>query len=60
MTDLGGFVSCDQCNARAYLVAELPNGGEVAYCAHHGHHHTPALHAAGAVLIDLTHMVEGS
>jgi hypothetical protein len=53
------FVSCDQCNARAYIFAELANGGELSYCNHHGRHHTPALHAAGAVVFDLSHMVEG-
>ncbi|WP_175627560.1 DUF7455 domain-containing protein [Microbacterium sp. CSI-V] len=57
MTD--PFVSCDQCNARAYIHVQLPNGGTLSYCAHHGHQHTPTLHAAGATVVDLTHMLEG-
>ncbi|TLF33245.1 hypothetical protein [Microbacterium sp. 5K110] len=59
MTDVAVFVSCDQCNARAYIHVQLTGGGTLAYCAHHGHQHTPALQAAGATVLDLTHMLEG-
>lgn len=34
---------CDRCNAQAYVRAQLPSGGELLFCAHHGREHLPAL-----------------
>jgi hypothetical protein len=43
---------CDRCGARAYLRVVLPGGGELLFCAHHGHAHEPALRAADAEILD--------
>ncbi len=52
------YVSCDQCSSRAFVFAQLVDGHELSYCMHHGKHHTPALHASGAIVWDMSHMVE--
>jgi hypothetical protein len=53
---------CDACPAnahvKAFLYAELPNGGTLAYCAHHGTTHYDALTKHGARIIDLRYMVQ--
>jgi len=33
---------CDRCGAPAYVRAELPGGGELLFCAHHGRKHADA------------------
>lgn len=43
---------CDRCGARAYLRVTLPGGGELLFCAHHGHAHEDALIAADAAIVD--------
>ena len=43
---------CDRCGARAYIRVSLPSGGELLFCAHHGHAHQPALEAADARVHD--------
>jgi hypothetical protein len=34
---------CDRCGAQAYVRAELPGGGELLFCAHHGRKHADEL-----------------
>jgi len=43
---------CDRCGARAYMRVTLPGGGELLFCAHHGHAHKDALAAAEASIQD--------
>ncbi len=45
---------CDRCGARAYMRVVLPGGGELLFCAHHGHAHKDALTAAEASIQDET------
>ncbi|GAA3639592.1 hypothetical protein GCM10022223_68310 [Kineosporia mesophila] len=45
---------CDRCGARAYMRVTLPAGGELLFCAHHGHAHKDALAAAEALIQDET------
>ncbi|MEJ2863832.1 DUF7455 domain-containing protein [Actinomycetospora flava] len=46
-------VNCDRCGVRALSLAILPDGGELAFCGHHGRAHHDGLAAAGAQLIPL-------
>ena len=52
---------CDECPAlahvAAYVYADLPSGRTIAYCGHHGTIHLTALHAIGATVIDLRHLI---
>ena len=34
---------CDRCGAQAYVRAELGNGGELLFCAHHAREHDEQL-----------------
>lgn len=34
---------CDRCGAQAYIRARLTGGGELLFCAHHGHAHEDKL-----------------
>ena len=34
---------CDRCGAQAYVRVELPGGGELLFCAHHGRAHNDRL-----------------
>jgi ribosomal protein L37E len=34
---------CDRCGAQAYIRATLASGGELLFCAHHGHAHETRL-----------------
>jgi hypothetical protein len=43
---------CDRCGARAYIRVVLNGGGELLFCAHHGHAHAEALEAAAADIQD--------
>jgi hypothetical protein len=43
---------CDRCGARAYIRVVLAGGGELLFCAHHGHAHAEALEAAEASIQD--------
>lgn len=51
---------CDSCQARAYLRAVLPSGGELLFCAHHANAHRPGLLMAGALFQDETSQLSGS
>lgn len=48
---------CDACGCRAYVYAELPNGGSLAYCGSHGGRFIPKLTDLGATIVDLRHMI---
>lgn len=48
---------CDACGSRAFVFAELPTGGSLAYCGHHGGEYLPKLTEIGATVIDLRHAV---
>lgn len=41
--DLTAADRCDRCGAQAYMRAELPGGGELLFCAHHGRKHADEL-----------------
>src|SRR5690349_20536914 len=45
---------CDRCGAQAYVRAVLAGGGELLFCAHHGHKYSESLRAAGAEIHDET------
>jgi hypothetical protein len=45
---------CDRCGAQAFLRAELPGGGVLLFCGHHGKMHAEALRAAAINVIDET------
>ena len=34
---------CDRCGAQAYIRATMSSGGELLFCAHHGHAHEAKL-----------------
>ncbi len=34
---------CDRCGAQAYMVATLPSGRQLSFCAHHGRIHADKL-----------------
>ena len=36
---------CDRCGAQAYIRATMASGGELLFCAHHGHAHEDKLRA---------------
>jgi len=42
---------CDRCGAQAYLLATLPTGGELRFCAHHAKEHGDALRETPGVVI---------
>jgi hypothetical protein len=44
--------TCDRCQARAYVRAVLPRGGELLFCAHHARRYADALRQADAALED--------
>ncbi len=48
---------CDACGSRVFVFAELPDGGSLGYCGHHGSRFLPRLTEIGATVIDLRHMV---
>lgn len=48
---------CDTCGCRAFVYVELPKGGSLAYCGHHGAEYLPRLNEIGATVIDLRHAV---
>lgn len=43
---------CDRCGAQAYLRVELQAGGELLFCAHHGHAHEARLREVSAEFQD--------
>jgi hypothetical protein len=43
---------CDRCGAAAKVLAVLPTGGELLFCGHHAHEHTPRLEQLAAVIHD--------
>src|SRR3954453_5762018 len=47
------------CGAQAFVRAVLPNGHDLALCAHHGREHEAALAAAGATIRDDSGVLDG-
>lgn len=45
---------CDRCGAQAYVRAELSNGGELLFCAHHARAHEEKLREVAAQIHDET------
>jgi ribosomal protein L37E len=43
---------CDRCGARAYVIAVLPDGGQLCFCAHHGREHAERLREIAASIDD--------
>lgn len=43
---------CDRCGAQAFVRAELTNGGELLFCAHHGLEHEAKLREVALVIHD--------
>jgi hypothetical protein len=43
---------CDRCGAQAYIRATMPSGGELLFCAHHGHAHETKLREIAAQIHD--------
>ena len=47
---LTAFDRCDRCGACAGVQVILPSGGELVFCAHHGHRYETALIGYGAAI----------
>ncbi|HLR83411.1 MAG TPA: hypothetical protein VK059_00595 [Nocardioidaceae bacterium] len=45
---------CDRCGAQAYVRAELGNGGELLFCAHHAREHDAELRRIAISIHDET------
>ena len=45
---------CDRCGAQAYVRAELSNGGELLFCAHHARAHEEKLREVATQIHDET------
>ena len=43
---------CDRCGAQAYIRVTMPSGGELLFCAHHGHAHETRLRELDAHIHD--------
>ena len=43
---------CDRCGAQAYIRVTMPSGGELLFCAHHGHAHEARLRELSAEFQD--------
>lgn len=49
---------CDRCGAQAYVRVELPGGGELLFCAHHGRQHGDRLRQVALTIHDETGRLE--
>ena len=43
---------CDRCGAQAYVRVNMPTGGELLFCAHHGRQYGPRLRELDASILD--------
>lgn len=43
---------CDRCGAQAYIRVTMPSGGELLFCAHHGHAHETKLRETAVTFQD--------
>ena len=43
---------CDRCGAQAFVRAELTNGGELLFCAHHAREHESKLREIAVLIHD--------
>jgi len=51
---------CDRCGAQAYVRVELPAGGELLFCAHHGREHGDKLRQMAVAIHDETGRLLGT
>lgn len=51
---------CDRCGAQAYVRVELPGGGELLFCAHHGREHGDRLREVALNIHDETGRLVGT
>ena len=51
---------CDRCGAQAYIRANLATGGELLFCAHHGHAHETKLRELAAEIHDDSSQLVGT
>ncbi len=49
---------CDRCGSQAYVRVRLHSGGELLFCGHHGHQHTPALRELADIHDESDRLVE--
>ncbi len=50
---------CDRCGAQAYVRVQLPTGGELLFCAHHGREHGDKLREMAVTIHDETDRLSG-
>jgi hypothetical protein len=43
---------CDRCGAQAFIRVQLPAGGELLFCAHHGKQYEGKLRELSATIVD--------
>ena len=51
---------CDRCGAQAYVRVQLPTGGELLFCAHHGREHGDKLREMAVTIHDETDRLSGT
>lgn len=51
---LSALDRCDRCGAQAYVRVQLPTGGELFFCAHHGREHGDKLREMAVTIHDET------
>lgn len=54
MSTMTAVDRCDRCGAQAYMLATMPNGGELLFCAHHAREHGDEVRKVAAHVQDET------
>lgn len=49
---------CDRCGAQAFIRVQLPAGGELLFCAHHGKQYEGKLRELSATIVDETEQLQ--
>jgi hypothetical protein len=57
---LSALDRCDRCGAQAYVRVQLPTGGELFFCAHHGREHGDKLREMAVTIHDETDRLGGT
>ena len=57
---LSALDRCDRCGAQAYVRVQLPTGGELFFCAHHGREHGDKLREMAVTIHDETARLGGT